>query len=446
METTPAPQSQQRTDALASPLNANRIWQNFHGIVLALAFLISVYAITQAFTGNIDVAPLLLVGVILAASTGGRSQGLLVACLASGAAAVYQFAQNDWDFSSWDDISSIFTLTGAAVAAAMLVGALRARLQAEIERAQQGGARLAEREVLLATLTASAHDAIIVTSADGRIEIFNDAAHKLFGVPCMQALGANVQSLFKDVLDVVTHDAEAGTLLARAIECEARGADGKVLPVELRVTSFAAGGLTRKSWIARDISERRRITEQLQKEAIHDPLTGLANRRLLFDRMENALLLAKRHQHRLGVLFLDLDGFKKINDRLGHAAGDWLLRAASERIQRCVRGSDTAARIGGDEFVVLLPYANTVADVEVMAKRLIDKFALTHGLTGSNANVGMSIGVAVYPEHGSEAEDLLDVADRAMYAAKQSGGNRYRIAESPGARVAAIAPVDLHAA
>jgi diguanylate cyclase (GGDEF)-like protein/PAS domain S-box-containing protein len=428
------------------PLDANRIWQNFHGIVLALAFLIAVYAVTQAFTGNIDVAPLLLVGVILAASTGGRSQGLFVACLASGAAAIYQFVQNDWEFGSWDDISGVFTLTGAAVAAALLVGALRARLQTEIERAQEDGARLAEREVLLATLTASAHDAIIVTSADGQIEIFNDAAQKLFEMPGARALGKSVQSLFVDVLPETKPGADHGEAPSPTVECEARNADGKSFPVELRVTSFVTGGLARRSWILRDISERRRIMDQLQKQAIHDPLTGLANRRLLFDRMANALLLAKRHQHRVGVLFLDLDGFKQINDRLGHAAGDWLLRAAAERIQGCVRGSDTSARIGGDEFVVLLPFVNTVAEVELTARRLIEKFGLTHGLTGSNVNVGMSVGVAVYPDHGSKAEDLLEVADRAMYAAKQSGGNRYQVAVLPGEGATGDDPVDRRAA
>jgi diguanylate cyclase (GGDEF)-like protein/PAS domain S-box-containing protein len=429
------------SNTAGAPLDAGRIWQNFHGIVLALSFLIAVYAITQAFTGNIEIAPVLLVAVILAASTGGRSQGLLVACLSSGAAALFQFAQNDWTFSSWDDIAPVFILTSAAVASALLVGALRARLVAEIERAQAGGRRLAEREALLATLTASAHDAILVTQADGEIEIFNEAAEKLFDTTAARVRGRRVQSLFADALDVVIEGSNDGALPSKTIECSARRADGKQVAVELRVTAFVAGGVTRKSWIVRDISERKRIMEQLEKQAIHDPLTGLANRRLLSDRMENALMLAKRYDHRVGVLFLDLDGFKKINDSLGHAAGDWLLREAAGRIQTCVRGSDTSARVGGDEFVVLLPYAKTVADVELTARRLIDKFGLTHGLTGSSVNVGMSVGVAVYPDHGSDAESLLAVADRAMYAAKQSGGNRYRVAETPGsAAVVKLAP------
>ena len=167
--------------------------------------------------------------------------------------------------------------------------------------------------------------------------------------------------------------------------------------------------------------------EQLQRLAFYDVLTQLPNRALLNDRLRMALAAAERQQDLIAVMYLDLDGFKDVNDTLGHAAGDGLLVEIGERIGRCIRGSDTLARTGGDEFTVLLANAGSVADVTSIAQRIIEAVAMPIEVAGQTVRVGTSIGISFYPKDGQDAETLQIKADLAMYQAKKAGRGQYRV-------------------
>ncbi len=162
--------------------------------------------------------------------------------------------------------------------------------------------------------------------------------------------------------------------------------------------------------------------QELDHLASHDSLTGLQNRRFFMDRLEHALAHARRDQGRLAMLFVDLDRFKEVNDSEGHAAGDALLRALALRLRHLVRESDTVARIGGDEFVILLDQVGDPADVEVVAQKVRDALAEPVLWEGRELLAGASVGVARFPEHGQDAETLMAAADQAMYQAKSGGG------------------------
>jgi len=178
---------------------------------------------------------------------------------------------------------------------------------------------------------------------------------------------------------------------------------------------------------ANALRERHR---RVRHQAFHDPLTGLPNRMFLDGRATDALALAKKQGRSLAILFLDLDGFKKINDSLGHATGDRLLQMVAARFRASLRGADTLARIGGDEFAVLLEtldHRDTAADV---AGRIIDTVGEPFVVDGHPLTVGVSIGIAVYPDDGADVKTILRAADRAMYTAKVSGGNAFRFHEA----------------
>ncbi len=175
--------------------------------------------------------------------------------------------------------------------------------------------------------------------------------------------------------------------------------------------------------IGRDITEKKRYEEELEQQANHDSLTGLANRLLLNDRLEHAIALAERHDKTVAVIFVDLDHFKNINDSLGHAVGDQLLKAVAEKIGACVRDVDTIARPGGDEFVLVLAEDQTENDTMVAMGRIMASVSGTYHVAGLELHVNCSIGASLYPKDGRDAETLLKNADTAMYRAKESGRN-----------------------
>jgi diguanylate cyclase (GGDEF)-like protein/PAS domain S-box-containing protein len=174
--------------------------------------------------------------------------------------------------------------------------------------------------------------------------------------------------------------------------------------------------------------ERKQAESRLRHMARHDPLTDLANRGLLMDRLEAALAQARRSHAGLALLYLDLDDFKQVNDRHGHAAGDALLREAARRLTGCVRESDTVARIGGDEFVVLLGGVQTPDDAQRVAEKIRDALNQPIEVEGRLLSASPSIGIARHPEDGGDAAQLLRFADEAMYRAKSAGGNRLEFA------------------
>lgn len=173
--------------------------------------------------------------------------------------------------------------------------------------------------------------------------------------------------------------------------------------------------------------ELRIANEELTKLAMHDVLTELPNRKLLYDRLQRALIAAKRDKALMALMFIDLDEFKPINDTHGHDIGDLLLQEAAKRIHECIRESDTVSRIGGDEFIVLLSIIEAAHDAKVVAEKICHALNQPFELVGVNLCISSSIGIAIYPEHGSEASALLKNADTAMYYAKASGGNTVRL-------------------
>jgi diguanylate cyclase (GGDEF)-like protein len=173
------------------------------------------------------------------------------------------------------------------------------------------------------------------------------------------------------------------------------------------------------------LTRLKHTNELISHVAHHDNLTGLPNRILFYDRLNQEIRKALRNKESIAVLFLDLDGFKNINDTLGHDVGDVLLREAATRIVACVRNSDTVARIGGDEFTVILPSMNTRNSINPVAERIVEAIATPFMLNGKKCHITVSIGIALYPGNGRTAEQLVKIADAAMYLAKNSGRNCY---------------------
>ena len=178
---------------------------------------------------------------------------------------------------------------------------------------------------------------------------------------------------------------------------------------------------------AQDITARKAAEEQVKHLAHYDTLTNLPNRTLFNDRLRQALAIAKRDKVRMALMFIDLDEFKPVNDTYGHAVGDLLLKEVAVRIQDCLRESDTVARMGGDEFTVLLPVIEAEQDASVVAEKIRLALNQPFELAGKNLHISSSTGIAIYPEHGSDEKALLKNADTAMYYAKESGRNAVRV-------------------
>jgi len=168
----------------------------------------------------------------------------------------------------------------------------------------------------------------------------------------------------------------------------------------------------------------------LESQALHDQLTGLPNRRLLADRLSMALVHARRDKSAMAVVYLDLDGFKQLNDRMGHGAGDLLLKLVANRLVGAVREEDTVARLGGDEFMLVLRNVGAPDDAATVARKAIEALAQPFDIEGNTVSITASAGVGVYPVHGEDADTLTKSADQAMYAAKRAGKNVYRIKDS----------------
>jgi diguanylate cyclase (GGDEF)-like protein/PAS domain S-box-containing protein len=182
---------------------------------------------------------------------------------------------------------------------------------------------------------------------------------------------------------------------------------------------------------ASDITLRKQEEERTIFNAQHDPLTALPNRSVLQDRIDQGVLWAKRHGDMLGVFLIDLDGFKTINDTLGHAAGDETLITVAGRLSNCMREVDSVIRIGGDEFVVVMPQLRRQSDAKMLAARILDALRLPMHIAGRNVSVTSSIGIAIYPDSAQTTEELLSRSDAAMYSAKRDGKNKYEMYSLP---------------
>jgi len=207
--------------------------------------------------------------------------------------------------------------------------------------------------------------------------------------------------------------------------------DGEVFWCEVRGQAVRPGSLAGGTiWVYSDISERKATEERIRHLANHDALTGLPNRRLLEDRLQQAVGQARRKQTMAAVMLVDLDGFKLVNDRFGHRMGDRVLAAVAARLRRCVRETDTVARMGGDEFVVVLSDQRNLEDSSTVAEKILSTVAEPIPLGGQTFEIGASIGISLYPRDGATADELLRQADVAMYQVKEAGKNRYQFYRS----------------
>jgi diguanylate cyclase (GGDEF)-like protein len=216
------------------------------------------------------------------------------------------------------------------------------------------------------------------------------------------------------------------------VEAEFLRPDGSSVPVLLSATAVSPHGTdpALARYTVFDITWRKRNEAQVVYQASHDALTGLPNRTLLHERATQALNEAARNETAVALMFLDLDHFKQINDTLGHQVGDQLLVEASRRITHCVRKHDTVARIGGDEFVLVLPMAAADPQIHGIAQKIVAALAQPFQISGHTLRVSASVGVSLYPQQASALDQLMEQADAAMYVIKKRGRNGYHIHQS----------------
>jgi len=299
------------------------------------------------------------------------------------------------------------------------------------ERPQAGEANHLAR--LAMAIFDATDEAMLITDARQTILSVNPAFERVTGYSAAEAIGHTPKMLSSGRHDAPFYTDMWGTLLREGHwhgEIWNRRKNGElyVQRITLSVLRDEDGQVVNYVAVFGDITNSRREADRIRHLANHDSLTRLPNRVLLQDRIEQALAQASRGDGKAALLFLDLDGFKAINDRMGHLAGDRVLEAVAGRLCGCVRESDTVARIGGDEFVILLPQIRSICDAEKLGAKLLAVLSEPFVFPEGGAKVGVSIGIAAYPGDGDDGDALLAAADGAMYCAKRAGGNRIALA------------------
>lgn len=278
-------------------------------------------------------------------------------------------------------------------------------------------------------------EAIMITDADYAIVSVNRAFTEITGYSEVEAVGRNPRFLSSGRQNQGFYQNFYATLVRTGLwrgEIWNKRKNGEIFPQwsTVSVLRDEAGAVTHYIAVFLDITERKKEEERIQYLANYDVLSGLPNRYLLNDRLDQALNLAQRHQTKLAVLFIDLDHFKNINDSLGHDIGDELLKAVAQRLKACLRRSDTIARQGGDEFIALLGDLNSEDEVTFVAEKMIESLRSEFKIGELQLSISLSIGVSIYPDDGETAVQLLRNADMAMYRAKDSGRNQFQYYEA----------------
>lgn len=296
---------------------------------------------------------------------------------------------------------------------------------------------LRESEKRYRTLFENTSDPIIVISTDGKLLDFNEAVYKFF--ECTSEDLADRK--FKDIFEIEDDNAEEILKKGKTIETDVI-INGSTKYLELTITPASWKGQIAAFGMGKDITERKMAEEKIRYLAYHDSLTGLPNRLLFTERLAQALTRAKKQQKLAGVLFIDLNRFKMINDTLGHSTGDRLLQAVANRLNKCVRTSDTVARLGGDEFTILLPDLSRVEDCIKISKKIVHRFQKPLKVGRREFHITPSIGIATFPKDGNDAETLLKNADAAMYKAKAHGQQNFLL-YTPSMNEQALARMEL---
>jgi diguanylate cyclase (GGDEF)-like protein/PAS domain S-box-containing protein len=287
---------------------------------------------------------------------------------------------------------------------------------------------------LTAKVVESASEAVVITSAGNVIEYVNPAFTAITGYQADEVIGRD-----PGILSSGRHDAEFYRAMWDSLEATGRWAgeiwnrrkSGEFYAEQLSIVALKDDGdeVTHHIAIFSDITRRKEDEERIWRQANYDALTGLPNRSLFTDRMQQAVRQCQRDGGRFALLFIDLDGFKAVNDALGHAAGDELLQQAGQRLGECLRASDTLARLAGDEFTCIIQGIHGRPDVELVAGKILDQLARPFATDAGEAHVRGSIGIAIFPDDAGTGPSLVGRADEAMYAVKRSGKNAYRFAD-----------------
>ncbi|MCC5638893.1 diguanylate cyclase [Nostoc sp. CHAB 5844] len=294
-----------------------------------------------------------------------------------------------------------------------------------------------EKQAMVAIINSMQH-AVVVTYTDGCIQFMNPMAEALTGWQQEEAFGKDlaevVKLIDKDIEETIenlaTQTIATGKVLHLPDNCVLIAKNGR----EILVGDYVApirdsnDNITGAVLVLQEVTQRKRMEAQLLQNAFYDGLTALPNRALFLDRLKQAVERSKRRiDYRFGILFLDLDGFKEINDRFGHAMGDDLLVAIARRLESCLRSGDTVGRFSGDEFAVLLEDIKDINDTINVAKRIQDTLGLPLTLNGNQISTTASIGITINRGGCDQPESLFQNADAAMYHAKQQGKARYAV-------------------
>lgn len=308
-----------------------------------------------------------------------------------------------------------------------LVGDLERRVDERTRRILEDQEKL----MLSAKVFDCSAEGIIITDAEQRILTVNRSFVEITGYTLEEVVGKTPR-----VLRSGQHDKTYYQHMWSMIESSGqwqgeiwnRRRNGEFYPEWLSISSVSSGSgaVTHYVGIFSDITERKQAEERLQFLAHHDTLTELPNRLLFRDRFDCALARAVRERSRLAVLFLDLDGFKQVNDSLGHRGGDIVLQSVARRLIECLRKSDTVARHGGDEFLILIPDLRDRTTIDGVATKLLDRIGTPYTIEGDEIYLSASLGIALFPEDGTDFTSLMRNADIAMYQAKEAGRNTYR--------------------
>lgn len=293
---------------------------------------------------------------------------------------------------------------------------------------------LQKKELELRSILDNANDAYVCMNLDGDVIAWNKQAEVTFGWKEHEAVGKKLERLIIPDEHVAAHQAgmkrfamvKTSKLMGKRIELEAIRKDGSRIPIELCINMIESDDSTIITSFLRDISDRKQLESLLKKQAFNDPLTGLPNRRKIDEILPIAIQRAQINQGSLSVLFLDLDGFKAVNDNYGHSVGDMLLREVANRIDKSTRQTDTVARYAGDEFLVVLEAVGDVEQTTRIAEKILSVVSMPFLLGKHTIHITVSIGIAHFNHAKSstmQAIDLIKMADSAMYVAKKNGKN-----------------------
>ncbi len=345
----------------------------------------------------------------------------------------------EWIFAAWQKRLYKVLFIQVVISLTILISMLI--LHRTLARMEQAEDRLNEREEHFRAVADSSVDAVLSVNNSERIGFWSRGAERIFACSAAEAIGMPISCFlqFEFEENPVTlkqlTSSENSWIQGRAIEVQGQRKDGWLFPTELSISAGNTAGKPFYTLIVRNISERKQMEERIRRMASHDNLTRLPNRGLLMDRLNMAMAQVRRQGGQFALLFLDLDEFKPINDIHGHDVGDQLLQQVAERLLTATRESDTVARVGGDEFALLLSNIKDEEAVSNACRHILRSLRKKFTINGIEASISCSIGVVLFNGQDTSGNELIGLADMAMYTAKRGGKNRFAFAAESGNRL-----------